>query len=89
MSANLEAAIARQIRAERIAADLTQAQLGERLGWSERQIWKIENRQRVVAAHELAALCEALGCIVVDLFHKASAQDKRRLGLDRIRVSID
>lgn len=88
MSSNLEAAIARQIRAERIAAGMTQAELGAKLEWSERQIWKIENRQRVVAAHELAMLCEALGCIVVDLFHRASAADKRRLGLDRIRVDI-
>jgi transcriptional regulator with XRE-family HTH domain len=54
-------ALRKFLKLERTRAELTQAQLAERLGWDQRTISDIETGEKRVTALELLALGEALG----------------------------
>lgn len=81
MSSTLNAALLKAIRAERARAELTQAQLAERLGWHRNTIAKIEAGDRQLAAHELVDVCQALGVPLTTLLVEADPKDRRILGL--------
>lgn len=69
------------MKVERVAAGLTQAELGRRLNLSDRTISSWETGDRTFTWDVLPELCEALGIHVLDLFARATAEDRRRLGL--------
>lgn len=81
VSDSLALVIARAIRAERARAGLSQAELAERVGVHRATIGAIETVTRRVYADELADFCEALGVTFEMLLSRASAEDRRRLGL--------
>ncbi len=82
MSAALALVLARAIRAERARAGLSQAELGDRVGMHRATVGAIETTTRRVYADELADLCAALGVTLDMLLSRASAEDRRKLGLD-------
>ncbi len=82
MSSTLAAALVKAIRAERAALGITQAELGERLGWSRQMIAKIEAGDRQIAFHELPELCTALEMTLPSILARATAADRRALGVD-------
>jgi transcriptional regulator with XRE-family HTH domain len=59
VSASLQAALVKAIRAERARMGLTQVELADRLGWSRQTVNKIEAGERMVLAHELVDICAA------------------------------
>jgi transcriptional regulator with XRE-family HTH domain len=81
MSSTMASALIKAVRAERAALDISQAELGERLGWSRQMIAKIEAGDRAVAVHELPELCRALECGVMDLLGRAEGMDRELLRL--------
>lgn len=81
MSAALALVIARAIRAERARAGLSQAELGDLVGMHRATVGAIETTTRRVYADELADLCGALGVTFEMLMSRASAEDKRKLGI--------
>lgn len=85
MSDALALVIQRAIRAERARLGISQAELAERLGWSRSRVAALETGARRVYAHELPELCEALEIEFSELLGRASADDRRRLGLPRTR----
>jgi transcriptional regulator with XRE-family HTH domain len=80
VSADLRDVLTRNLRAERTRAELTQPELADRLGWTRDMVSKMERGQRTIGAHELPALCEALGCTVRDLLRGADPQDLAAFG---------
>lgn len=81
VSDSLALVIARAIRAERARAGLSQAELAERVGVHRATIGAIETVTRRVYADELADFCEALGVTFEMLLSRASAEDRRKLGI--------
>lgn len=81
VSASLNAALVKAIKAERARMELTQSELAERLGWSRQTVNKIEAGERMVLVHELSDLCAALEVTFAQLMIKADPRDKRNLGL--------
>lgn len=73
--------LVRGFRAERARAGLSQAQLAERLGWSQSRITAIESGTRNLYAHELAEVCRALGVPLRMLLVMADPEDLAALGL--------
>ncbi len=51
----------RRLRQERVKANLTQAQLGQRIGQSQSFVGKCERGERRLDVVELAAFCHAIG----------------------------
>jgi transcriptional regulator with XRE-family HTH domain len=74
-------AIARSLRAERSRLRLTQADLAERLGWSQQKVASIETGARRMYADELPDIALALGVPLAKLLYGLSPADLRRLGL--------
>ena len=62
----LDAAFAAQLRAERAAAGLNQAELGKAAGLSKQTILRFENESRSMDTAQLADICRALGITIVD-----------------------
>jgi transcriptional regulator with XRE-family HTH domain len=85
MSDALALVIQKAIRAERARLGISQADLAKRLGWSRSRVAALETGARRVYAHELPELCEALEIELSELLGRASADDRRRLGLSRNR----
>jgi transcriptional regulator with XRE-family HTH domain len=56
---------------------ISQAQLGERLGWSRQVVTAIELGDRPLAAHELPDICAALDVGLLDLLSRADASDRQ------------
>lgn len=81
MSTSFAAAFGRAIAAERSFRGLSQAGLGERLGWSRSTISAIETAARPIAVGDLPEICEALECSVLTLMGRAGERDKRALRL--------
>ncbi|GLY28586.1 hypothetical protein Kisp02_19510 [Kineosporia sp. NBRC 101731] len=73
--------IAANVRRERAGAQLTQAQLGERLGLSGDTVSNIENGKRTITASDIPRLCSALGIGITDLFARADPEDLRAMRL--------
>lgn len=86
VSSTLLTSLARSVVAAREYAGMTQRELAEQMHWSPKTMWRIENEQRAIHADELPELCTALGCTLMDLLVRASARDRRALGLHRVRV---
>jgi transcriptional regulator with XRE-family HTH domain len=74
-------AIAKSVRAERSRQHLTQAALGERLGWSQQKVASIENGTRQLFAHELIDVALALDVNLRALLVGVPEEQLRRLGL--------
>lgn len=85
VSSTLLTSLARSVVAAREFAGLTQAEVAARTGWSAKTVWRIENEQRPIHVDELPELCTALGCTLFDLLARASARDRRALGLHLVR----
>jgi transcriptional regulator with XRE-family HTH domain len=81
VGSSFRAAFGRAIKVERTAAGLTQAELGAKLNLSDRTISAWETGDRTFTWDVLPELCEALDCDVLALFARATAEDRRRLGL--------
>lgn len=81
MSKSFQAAFGRAIAAERGFQGITQAELGQRLGWSDANISAIETGVRSPTVAMLPDICAALDCSVLDLLRRANAHDRKRMGL--------
>jgi transcriptional regulator with XRE-family HTH domain len=81
MSVAAARAIARSLRAERARADLTQAELAARLGWSQQKVGSIETGVRRLYADEFPDVALALGVPLVKLLDGVDPADLRALGL--------
>jgi transcriptional regulator with XRE-family HTH domain len=81
VSATLNAALLKAIRAERARAGLTQSELAERLGWHRNTIAKIEAGDRQLAAHELVDVCQVLQVPLTTLLVQADPRDREILGI--------
>ncbi len=73
--------LAREIRAERARAGLSQADLAERLGTSPSTVSAMERGVRAIYAAELPDLCRALGVDLLAFLTRADAADRRAMGL--------
>ena len=78
---DLRRVLALAVSAERTRADLTQDQLADRLGWTRSVVSKIEGGSRTIGAHELPAICGALGIDLARLMLDADPEDRARLGI--------
>lgn len=78
---DLRTVIAAAITAERGRANLSQADLAKRLGWSRSVITRIENGTRVIAVHELPAICRALSTTLPRLLLLADPVDRHDIGV--------
>lgn len=76
MSDSMALALQRAIRAERARAGISQAELGERVGWSRQTVVAVETGTRRVWAHELPELCRALGVPLSTLFFTVEQDDR-------------
>lgn len=77
----LATVVARNIRAERSRRLWKQADLAERLGWSQSSVSAVEIGQRAINLSELPAICRALDVTMADLVRGADEEDLRALGL--------
>jgi transcriptional regulator with XRE-family HTH domain len=73
--------LAREIRAERARAGLSQADLAERLGTSPSTVSAMERGVRSLLASELPDLCKALGVDLLTFLTRADAADRKAMGL--------
>lgn len=78
---DLRLALAKAVRAERSRQQISQDQLAERLDWARSMVTKMELGQRDIAAHELPAICRALGVTLNRLMVDADAADRDALGI--------
>jgi transcriptional regulator with XRE-family HTH domain len=76
----LALAVARAIRAERVRAGLTQAQLAERLDLHPATVSQIETLARRVYIDEMPRICDALGITLDQLLFRAPDDARRMLG---------
>lgn len=74
-------AIAASVRAERARLDLTQVELGERMGIPGYTVSDIETGRRAVTADDLPMLCEVFGLSLAELARRADPADLARLRL--------
>lgn len=79
--ADLRTNLAKAIRAERSRQQISQDQLAERLGWVRSTVTKVELGHRDLAAHELPAVCRALGVTLARLMVDADPADREALGI--------
>lgn len=77
----LGAVFPRNVRAERVRRDLTQDDLGDRLGWSRSKVADLESGRTALRADDLAPICKALGVTLARLAEGADAEDVRALGI--------
>jgi transcriptional regulator with XRE-family HTH domain len=73
--------IAANVRAERARRRWRQADLAERLGWSNVTVSDLEIGRRGVSANDLPKLCRAFGVHLDQLTHGADPDDLDALGL--------
>jgi transcriptional regulator with XRE-family HTH domain len=76
----LALAVARAIRAERVRAGLTQAQLAERLDVHPATVSQIETLTRRVYIDEMPRICDTLGVTLAQLLFRAPDDARRMLG---------
>ncbi|MDQ1287573.1 MAG: helix-turn-helix transcriptional regulator [Actinomycetota bacterium] len=81
MSDALALVIQRAVRAERARIGISQAELAKRLSWSRSRVAAMETGARRIYAHELPELCRALEIQLPELLTRASAEDRRWLGV--------
>ena len=81
MSDQAARAISRSLRAERSRLRWTQAQLAERLGWSQQKVASVETGARRLYADELPDLALALGVPLAKMLDGLNGADLRALGL--------
>lgn len=74
-------AIAANVRAERARNKWSQAELGERLGWSGATVSDLEVGRRTITANDLPLLCQVFEITLVELAQRARPDDLRALGL--------
>lgn len=77
----LGAVFPRNCRAERVRRDLTQDDLGDRLGWSRSKVADLETGRVALRADDLAPICRALGVTLARLAEGADPGDLEALGL--------
>lgn len=65
-------AVAAQVRAERAAADLTQAQVYEPAGLSRSTYIRLESGTHIADTTQLAHICTALGVSIPDFFTRVA-----------------
>lgn len=70
----LTAALAAQLRAERAAAGMTQAELAHAAGISRVQLARIEGGERTLDVAQAADLSRALGLTLVEFVQRAEAR---------------
>ena len=70
----LNDAVADEIRAQRRALEMSQAELGKRAGMSRGQVIRIENKERVIDVSQADAFARALGVSMVELFQRAEVR---------------
>jgi transcriptional regulator with XRE-family HTH domain len=83
---SLSVVVARNIRAERARAGLTQEDLAGALGLTRSAISSWERGLREPGLNYLVPLCGALGVDLADLFRGIPAGDLRLLGLQDLRA---
>ena len=81
----MDAAFAAQLRAERAAAGMNQAELGSAAGLSKQTILRFENGSRVMDTAQLADICRALGITIVDFVIGAEQRLAREREADQRR----
>jgi transcriptional regulator with XRE-family HTH domain len=79
--ARLAHVIANNVRGERARRHLTQAQLGESMGWPRNAIHEVESGRRRLGPDDLVALCRVLDLPLVELCRGAEPEDLRILGI--------
>ena len=70
----LNDALAEEIRAQRRAIEMSQAELGKRAGISRGQVIRIENLERIIDVSQADALARALGLSMVELMQRAEVR---------------
>jgi transcriptional regulator with XRE-family HTH domain len=78
---DLNAVVARNVRAERARHGWRQRELAERCGWSVDTVSNLETGQRRVGVADLPVLCRAFGVTIERLLVGADADDLQALGL--------
>jgi transcriptional regulator with XRE-family HTH domain len=81
VSDHLALVVRRAVRAERVRAGLSQAQVAERLGWSRQAYAALEQGTRRLGLAEVPEVCSAIGTTLARLLIDASPDDRRALGL--------
>jgi len=71
---------AANVRAERGRRRWTQAELGERLGWSPTKVATVETGQRRITLDQTIELCRVFGVPLAKLLEGADPDDLRVLG---------
>ena len=74
----LSQAVSATLRAERAAAQMTQAELAERSGLGYQTVMRLEKGERSPSVSQLAALCSALGLSMSDLVERAEQRLRSR-----------
>ena len=77
----LTAILAGNVIAERHRRRLRQADLADRINWSQSSVSALERGRRAADVDDLLALCRTLDVTLHDLLRGAPAEDLRRLGL--------
>ena len=70
----LNDALAEEIRAQRRAIEMSQAELGKRAGISRGQVIRIENLERIIDVSQADAFARALGLSMVELMQRAEVR---------------
>jgi transcriptional regulator with XRE-family HTH domain len=82
VSATLDSALVKAIKAERARAGLTQTELAERMGWKSREtVAQIELGERKILANELVDFCAAFGVGLATLLVEVNDRDRRTMRL--------
>lgn len=67
-------AVAAQLRSDRAAREITQAQLAENAGLAVNTIRRIENEERAITLDQLVAICDALGVSFTKFLDEAQSR---------------
>ena len=67
----LNAAVAAELRAERVAQEITLDVLVGRVGLSRNTVWRLLNCERLITIEALMELAEALGVSVLEIVERA------------------
>ncbi len=67
----------------RVKSELTQAELGSRIGMDQTYISKYENKERRIDLIELQIICQALNISLVDFVHEFEKRLKEQGGQSR------
>lgn len=78
----LQNATGRQIKAERAALEMTQAELAEKIGKDKQTVMRYENGKRDIPVDDLALMSRAFGISLIELLRRAEERIEQVNGTD-------